>query len=132
MAAIPRVDALLKLMPQDRLQSSVMSTESTEERPTEPFLHWCASCGYEELLTSDAANEAGWDFPPRMGTWGVVSPRTCPKCPMRQTAWWAMAIEKRGFDDLTPQELKAVGRILEEVPPGRDQRNDSVQPSDLD
>ena len=89
------------------------------------------SCGSEELLTSDDAYEA-WDFPPWMGTWGVVSPRTCPKCPMRQTAWWAMAFEKRGFDDLTPQELKAVGRILEEVPPGRDQRNDSVEPSDLD
>jgi hypothetical protein len=30
----------------------------------------------------------------------------------------AMAIDKRGIDEMTPQELKAVGRILEEVPPG--------------
>jgi len=109
-----------------------MGTESADESLIEPFLHWCESCGCKESLTSDDAYEVGWDFPPRMGTWGVVSPRTCPKCPMRQTAWWAMAVEKRGFDDLTPRELKAVGRILEEVPPGRDQRNESVEPSDLD
>ena len=108
-----------------------MGTESADESLIEPFLHWCESCGCEESLTSDDAYEAGWDFPPRMGTWGVVSPRTCPKCPMRQTAWWAMAIEKRGFDELTPQELKALGRILDEAPPGTSNALNWVEPDDL-
>lgn len=95
-----------------------MNTDGTPDVPTEPFVHWCESCGREELLDSHDAYKIGWDFPPHMGTWGVISPRTCPKCSIEKTVWWEMAIEKRSIDELTPRELKVVGRILEEVPPG--------------
>ncbi|MBC7593764.1 MAG: hypothetical protein H7288_07485 [Kineosporiaceae bacterium] len=80
-------------------------------------MHWCESCGLEELLDSRDAYDAGWDFPPHMGTRGVISPRTCPNCSIKNTAWWAIAIEDHGIDEMTPQERKAVGRILDELPP---------------
>ena len=91
---------------------------SPTDPTTDPFLHWCETCGREEVLTSQDAFDAGWDFPPKMGTYGVISPRTCPNCPMTSTVWWAISIDKRSMDDLTPRQLKVLGRILEEVPPG--------------
>lgn len=96
---------------------SMSYLESSEYIRGEPFTHWCEACNREELLTSNEAFEAGWDFPPRMGTWGVISPRTCPNCGIEKTAWWAMAIEKRGIDEMTPHERMAIDRILEEIPP---------------
>ena len=95
-----------------------MSAEGTTDSPADPFVHWCETCGREELLTSSEAFNAGWDFPPRMGTFGVISPRTCPNCPMTSTVWWAISVEKLSTDDLTARQLKVLGRILEEVPPG--------------
>ena len=53
-----------------------------------------------------------WDFPPNMGAKGVVSLRTCLHCTVEKTAWWAITMEKLGIDDLTPQHLKKIGRIL--------------------
>ena len=93
-----------------------MNTDDTSDSPTGSFLHWCESCGSEELLDSEAAYDAGWDFPPRMGVWGVISPRTCPRCSIEKTVWWAIAIDKRSIDDMTPQQRKAVNRILDESP----------------
>lgn len=95
-----------------------MSDHEGNHLPVDAFVHWCESCGREELLTPDDAYNAGWDFPPRMGTWGVISPRTCPNCGIKNTVWWAIAIEKRNIDDMTPEQRKVVGRILDEVPPG--------------
>jgi hypothetical protein len=51
-----------------------------------------------------------------MGTWGVVSPRTCPQCTIRMTVWWAIAIEKKDINALTSHQRKVIGRILKEVP----------------
>lgn len=93
-----------------------MSTEGTTDSPADPFVHWCETCGREELLTSSDAFEAGWDFPSRMGTFGVISPRTCPNCLMNSNVWWAIAMEKRSTAELTPSQLKVLGRILDEVP----------------
>ena len=93
-----------------------MSTDGQTSSTTDPFLHWCELCAREELLSTQDAFDAGWDFPPRMGTWGVISPRTCPKCPMASTVWWAVAMENRSMDELTPGQLKTVGRIRDEVP----------------
>lgn len=95
-----------------------MDTKGSDDLPTREFVHWCESCGREELLNSDDAYSAGWDFPPKMGAWGAISPRTCPRCAMKTTVWWTLAIEKRTINELTPQQLKVIGRILEEVPPG--------------
>ncbi|MGB3353729.1 MAG: hypothetical protein WBB00_13270 [Mycobacterium sp.] len=40
--------------------------------------HICEVCGVEEILTPGDAFDLGWDYPPRMGQFGVVGPRCCP------------------------------------------------------
>lgn len=68
---------------------------SSDPQPAEVFEHWCESCGRTEMLTPGQAFDMGWDFPPRIGEFGVVTPRTCPRCPMSSTVWWAVAVEGR-------------------------------------
>ena len=51
------------------------------------LLHICEVCGRTEVLTPQEAFDEGWDYPPMMGSFGVVSPRTCPNCLMVDTAW---------------------------------------------
>lgn len=82
----------------------------------ERFEHWCEACGTTAMLTSEEAFEVGWDFPPRMGAWGVVSPRTCGDCGIEQTLWWALTVEKKSIDDCTPHQRQVLARILNEVP----------------
>lgn len=49
--------------------------------------HICEVCGREEILTPEEAFNAGWDYPSKMGSFGVISQRTCPHCPINKTAW---------------------------------------------
>ncbi|MCT7373126.1 MULTISPECIES: hypothetical protein [Mycolicibacterium] len=76
--------------------------------------HICEVCGTEQDLTPEAAYEAGWDYPPKMGTFGVVGPRTCPTCIVNRTVWWALVVEKYTTDMLTPQQRETVVRICGE------------------
>lgn len=80
----------------------------------ERFEHWCEVCGRTAFLTPDEAFTAGWDFPPRMGAWGMISPRTCGSCPVTATAWWAVAVDHYDIGLLTPTQRAAVARILNE------------------
>ena len=52
--------------------------------------HICEVCGTDEILTPAKAYEADWDYPPKMGAFGVISPRVCPRCPINRTVWWAL------------------------------------------
>lgn len=82
---------------------------------TEPRLrHICEICGRTEILTPTAAFAAGWDYPPRMGTFGVVSPRTCGDCGMAGTAWAAIAMQGKGPGDLTDAQRAVIERIAGE------------------
>ncbi|BCI84191.1 hypothetical protein MTY66_58160 [Mycolicibacterium sp. TY66] len=76
--------------------------------------HICEVCGIEEHLTPEAAHEAGWDYPPKMGTFGVISPRTCPNCVVNQTLWWAVVVEKCTVDMLTTRQRETFVRITGE------------------
>lgn len=38
------------------------------------YKHICEVCGRCEILTPEEAFQAGWDYPPRMGFFGVLSP----------------------------------------------------------
>lgn len=82
---------------------------------SESFVHWCEVCRTEELLTSEEAFRDGWDFPPRSGAWGVVSPRTCGKCPMTASVWWAVAIDGYDQQQLSTQQHEVIARIKAEV-----------------
>lgn len=64
------------------------------------FLHICECCGCVEELTAEEAHEAGWDYPPGIGTFGVFGPRTCRNCMMKDTAWWKITAEDIPYEEL--------------------------------
>lgn len=68
-----------------------------------PFWHICEACGKKEFMTAEAAFIKGWDYPPKMGKFGVIGPRTCGDCGIEQTVWWN--IVKSG-EDMKPAEDK--------------------------
>ncbi|MGV0633875.1 hypothetical protein ABQE69_10705 [Mycolicibacillus trivialis] len=76
--------------------------------------HICEVCGRDEILTPAEAYERGWDYPPRMGQFGIVGPRTCGSCPMSSTVWAALTLEQRSREDLSDEQLDVVARILAE------------------
>ncbi len=78
------------------------------------LIHICEVCGKTEIMTSDEAFEKGWDYPPRMGAFGVVSPRTCGNCTINLTAWWALVSEKKSFHELAPEQKENIKRIQAE------------------
>ena len=78
------------------------------------LVHICEVCGREDLLTPEEAFREGWDYPPRLGAFGIVSPRTCAGCRIDKTAWWALCIENKTWKDLTPRQQEAVARIMSE------------------
>ena len=75
----------------------------------------CEVCGKEELLTADEAFVKGWDYPPFIGEFGVVSPRTCPDCSMEETAWAALVLKNKTYRELSERQQKTVQRIMNEV-----------------
>lgn len=76
--------------------------------------HICEVCGKDEILTADEAYERGWDYPPKMGTFGIVSPRTCPDCPVTATVWYALVVDHIGMDMITPEQRLTLERIIGE------------------
>ena len=83
---------------------------------TRPFWHYCEVCGKKEYITAEEAFNDGWDYPPNMGAFGVLSPRTCGSCPITGTLW--LKVNNLGGmvteSMLTPEELKTLLRIKSE------------------
>jgi hypothetical protein len=73
----------------------------------------CEVCDKRQVLTERGAFDAGWDYPPFIGEWGVVSPRTCggADCGIDKTAYWALMTGKH----LSDRQQDTVARILEEL-----------------
>jgi len=76
--------------------------------------HICEICGTEATLTPAEAFDLGWDYPPRMGQFGVTSPRCYPSCPNVRTVWWALVVDGYTNDMLTDRQRATVERIAEE------------------
>lgn len=76
-----------------------------------PLRHVCEVCGKDETLTPEDAFNEGWDYPPRMGAFAVVSSRTCGNCGIDSTLWWALMMDKKSADELTPSQLETLKRI---------------------
>ncbi len=76
--------------------------------------HICESCGVDELLTSEEGYKKGWDYPPKMGAFKVISPRTCGSCSIQSTLWWALRMEAKQIDDLDEKQVQTLKRILQE------------------
>ena len=76
--------------------------------------HTCEVCGQEEIVSVEEGFNNGWNYPPRVGTFSVVSPRTCGNCAIDQTLWWEIVVKKAPKDKLTPKQIKTLERILKE------------------
>lgn len=66
--------------------------ELIESMATRPFWHYCEVCGKREFLTAKDAFDSGWDYPPRMGHFGLLGPRSWPhgggSGPSRRACSW--------------------------------------------
>ncbi len=78
------------------------------------YRHICETCGKEEILSSQDGFDQGWDYPPRVGVFGIISPRTCGNCPMTTTLWWRMTTGAVTQETLTPADKILIKRISEE------------------
>ena len=88
----------------------------------------CEKCGRTGYYRDpEQAFLEGWDIPPHMGKYGVVSPRTCPDCDMTDTLWWKMRMEYRDVRELNEEEREVLRRILNE--PESLQANPEEMPS---
>ena len=81
---------------------------------TQKFEHICEVCGIKQVMTSQEAYEEGWDYPLLMGSFGVVSPRTCGNCLITETAWWALVHDKKQMKDLSNKQKETIQRISNE------------------
>lgn len=65
-------------------------------------------------MTPDEAFELGWDYPPKMGSFGVVSPRTCGNCGIYKTLWAELMLNGVAPSDLDKHHKETLERILME------------------
>ena len=79
-------------------------------------------------MTAEAAYIKGWDYPPKLGKFGIVGPRTCGDCGIEQTVWWNVmksanknadednfGSESTYSDTMTPEhKRKVIMRIAKE------------------
>jgi hypothetical protein len=104
----------VKFTPSDELMDKIVEAHrhpnTVDERE-----YLCEVCGRKEVLTEDVAYEAGWDYPPFIGLWGVVSPRTCPDCGIEGTAYWHVLRE--GTENIPANHLATIKRIMAERNP---------------
>ncbi|MCR5510768.1 MAG: ATP-binding protein [Lachnospiraceae bacterium] len=69
-------------------EESRKHSELLESMKTRPFWHYCEVCGKKEFITDEEAFNDGWDYPPRIGFFGMLGPRTCGNCQMTDTLYW--------------------------------------------
>ena len=95
--------------------------ELIESMKTRPFWHYCEVCGKKEFITAQDAFDAGWDYPPHMGHFGFLGPRTCGNCLLKDTLYWRVNTEKRVpipvvVDGMLTTEERITWRRIKEEP----------------
>ena len=81
---------------------------------TRKYLHICEVCRRREIFTAEEGYEKGWDYPPKMCSFGVIMPRKCGSCPITETLWWALAVDRKPRSKLCKRHIVTLWRILEE------------------
>lgn len=89
-------------------------TTGNIDTTTHKFRHICEVCGKDEFLTPDESFQEGWDYPPKTSPFGIVSPRTCGKCTVNETLWWALIVNQTSVSDLTESQTETLHRIIKE------------------
>lgn len=78
----------------------------------------CETCGRIDECTEEEAYQMGWDYPPFIGVWGIVSPRTCPGCGIDTTAYWFLTNRKAEDQGPIPERhMLTLKRIMAEKSP---------------
>jgi len=91
------------------------SVLETNMKGSKKLIHICEVCGKTKIMTPEQAFNEGWDYPPKMGAFGIVSPRTCGDCSMMDTLWMALQSGKiKGIDDMTVDQRVVLDRIQNE------------------
>lgn len=75
----------------------------------------CEHCGKTAVFEDeDGPFNAGWDWPPRLGSWGVISPRNCESlgCNISTTVWWKISGMGGDAQELTERQREVVARIV--------------------
>lgn len=78
---------------------------------SQKYRYICEVCGKEKVLTPNEAYLDGWDYPPKTGMFGILSPRTCPDCPIDQTLWWRFM---KNDTILSDKDIEIINRIQNE------------------
>lgn len=94
----------------NRYDGPRLDPDAVKENPL--LHHICEVCGKDEWLTSEEGFKQGWDYPPRMGMYGVISPRTCGSCSMGDTVWFEVVVNKKKLDELSDHQKEVVMRIV--------------------
>ncbi len=76
--------------------------------------HTCECCGKEEVLTPEQAYDQGWDHPPKIGKFRIISPRTCGDCGITGTLWAALNMKGIKPENLDKKHLETLNRIMQE------------------
>ncbi|MCM1084162.1 MAG: ATP-binding protein [Clostridium sp.] len=116
----------------DKGEKKRQRQELIESMNTRPFWHYCESCGKKEFITAQEAYDNGWDYPPKIGEFGLLSPRTCGNCSMKGTLYFKIQQQRVPIvfkDTLTPEELITWRRIQGE-PESLLTEDYDVKPSD--
>lgn len=94
------------------------------------LIHICEVCGKTEIMTLEEAFNDGWAYSPKMGKFGIASPRTCGNCPINLTVWWALVSEKKNISELSQKQRETIMRIQGEpesiIPVERGKKNDEM------
>ncbi len=88
-----------------------------ESMNSRPFWHYCESCGAKIYCTAEEAFDNGWDYPPRIGAFGLLGPRTCGNCTIIDTLYLKVMKQKIPIvieSNLTEKELRTWRRIKNE------------------
>ncbi len=91
--------------------------ELLESMNSRPFWHYCEVCGAKVFCTAQEAFDAGWDYPPKIGLFGFLGPRTCGRCSVTETLFFKVQQQKIPIvfeEALTEKELQTWQRIKEE------------------
>ena len=90
------------------------NNNNTRDQHKKTLLHICEVCDKTELLTPADAYDQGWDYPPKMGIYKLVSPRKCGDCGMLDTLWYELVVRKTPRTQLSPRHKLTLIRILTE------------------
>lgn len=69
--------------------------ELLESMKTRAFWHYCEVCGKKEYINAQEAFDTGWDYPPHIGNFRLLGPRTCGGCLLKDTLYWKVMTEKK-------------------------------------